>query len=99
MYPRPTYIPADLSTVSIDKVLLQQDVPPASKSSSGGSKAFDPNLPTLFTVEGLIYYLPEAAVQQLFGAVLKVAAPGSRIAFDFLHKDVSKTVAAVPVYP
>lgn len=43
----------------------------------------------MFTVEGLIYYLPESAVQQLFGAILKVAAPGSMIAFDFLHKDVS----------
>jgi O-methyltransferase involved in polyketide biosynthesis len=39
-------------------------------------------------VEGLIYYLPTAAVQQLFASLLHVAAPGSRVAFDFLHKQV-----------
>lgn len=86
-YPRPTYIAADLSTTSIDRVLLQQQSA-GNNSSTQGSSNFDPTAPTLFTVEGLIYYLPEVAVQQLFRAILKVAAPGSRVAFDFLHKDV-----------
>lgn len=46
-YPRPSYVPADLSAVSLDAALLLH----------GG--AFDPPAPTLFTIEGLIYYLPE----------------------------------------
>jgi O-methyltransferase involved in polyketide biosynthesis len=54
------------------------------------SVAFDPNKPTLFTVEGLIYYLPKEAVQGLFAAMVKVAAPGSRVAFDFLHLEVRR---------
>lgn len=83
-YPRPTYLPADLSQVSIDQVLMT-----AAHITTTTNRPFDLQLPTLFTVEGLIYYLPESAVQQLFAAMLKVAAPGSRVAFDFLHKDVS----------
>jgi O-methyltransferase involved in polyketide biosynthesis len=55
---------------------------------AGAAAGFDPTQPTLFTVEGLIYYLPTAAVQQLFASLLRVAAPGSRVAFDFLHKQV-----------
>jgi hypothetical protein len=57
-------------------------------AAAGAAAAFDPTQPTLFTVEGLIYYLPTAAVQQLFASLLRVAAPGSRVAFDFLHKQV-----------
>jgi hypothetical protein len=65
---------------------------PAGSAEAAGQTSvkprFDPTLSTLFTVEGLIYYLPEEAVRELFGAMLRVAAPGSRVAFDFLHKEV-----------
>jgi O-methyltransferase involved in polyketide biosynthesis len=49
---------------------------------------FDPSIPTLLTVEGLIYYLPPQSVSDLFAALLRVAPPGSRVAFDFLHQQV-----------
>ncbi len=42
---RPTYVAADLATVPLAEAL--------------GGAGFDPHQPTLFTVEGLIYYLPE----------------------------------------
>jgi O-methyltransferase involved in polyketide biosynthesis len=58
-------------------------------SNGGSSSRFDPSQPTLFTVEGLIYYLSEEAVRGLFGAMLKVAAPGSIVDFDSLHKEAS----------
>lgn len=58
-----------------------------------GRHTFDASQPTLFTVEGLIYYLPQAAVQQLFGSLLQMAAPGSRVAFDFLHQQVRAAVS------
>eukprot|EP00775_Hariotina_reticulata_P011525 gene11525-11668_t len=81
-YPRPVYIAADLSKEDLARMLL------GSNNSTTAGTGFDPSLPTLFTLEGLIYYLPEAAVKRLFAALLSIAAPGSRLVFDFLHKKV-----------
>jgi hypothetical protein len=94
-FPRPTYLAADLASYSLDSVLMGLHTPSGSNgghagSNGGSSSRFDPSQPTLFTVEGLIYYLPEEAVKGLFAAMLKVAAPGSRVAFDFLHKEVGR---------
>lgn len=88
-FPRPTFLAADLASTSLDTVLLA----PAPTSNSGSR--FDPAQPTLFTVEGLIYYLPQDAVRGLFEAMLRVAAPGSRVAFDFLHKEVRRHTMGV----
>eukprot|EP01025_Chloroclados_australasicus_P023684 TRINITY_DN2396_c0_g1_i4.p1 TRINITY_DN2396_c0_g1~~TRINITY_DN2396_c0_g1_i4.p1 ORF type:complete len:400 (-),score=58.39 TRINITY_DN2396_c0_g1_i4:3780-4979(-) len=71
-FPRPEYVAADLSKASLEDALE--------------STSFDPTQRTLFTIEGLIYYLPEEAVKNLFLGLEAVAAPGSRIFFDFLHK-------------
>lgn len=102
-FPRPTFLAADLSQQPLDTLLLSAAATPApapaepagntaaaaaGSGSSQGSKGFDPSRPTLFTVEGLVYYLSEEAVRGLFGALLRVAAPGSRVAFDFLNKQV-----------
>eukprot|EP01026_Neomeris_dumetosa_P005107 TRINITY_DN113_c1_g1_i5.p2 TRINITY_DN113_c1_g1~~TRINITY_DN113_c1_g1_i5.p2 ORF type:complete len:283 (+),score=39.31 TRINITY_DN113_c1_g1_i5:430-1278(+) len=69
---RPEYIGADLGKVCLEEALE--------------GTSFDPTQRTLFTIEGLIYYLPEQAVKALFIGIDKVAAPGSRVFFDFLHK-------------
>lgn len=86
-FPRPIFLSADLATKSLDAVLLGT-TSSNNSTTAAAAAAFDPSKPTLFTVEGLIYYLPQEAVRQLFAAMLKVAAPGSRVAFDFLHKEV-----------
>lgn len=70
---RPTYVAADLATVPLAEAL--------------GGAGFDPHQPTLFTVEGLIYYLPEAAVSSLFSSISQLAAPSSRVFFDFMSTD------------
>ncbi|GBF97237.1 hypothetical protein Rsub_09928 [Raphidocelis subcapitata] len=70
-HPRPTYIAADLSKVSLSAAL----------EGSG----FDPSRPSVFLAEGLIYYLPPQAVRALFQAVAALAAPGSRFCFDWLR--------------
>ncbi|GLI66322.1 hypothetical protein VaNZ11_010101, partial [Volvox africanus] len=57
-------------------------------SNSSGRGGFNPLDKTLFTVEGLIYYLPPLAVARLLVSLRAVASPGSRVAFDFLHQDV-----------
>eukprot|EP01023_Acetabularia_acetabulum_P037892 TRINITY_DN3618_c0_g1_i1.p1 TRINITY_DN3618_c0_g1~~TRINITY_DN3618_c0_g1_i1.p1 ORF type:complete len:393 (+),score=88.68 TRINITY_DN3618_c0_g1_i1:234-1412(+) len=71
-FPRPEYVAADLGKVSLQDALE--------------GTSFDPTQRTLFTIEGLIYYLPEQAVVSMFKGIEQVAAPGSRIFFDFCHK-------------
>ncbi|MEW5316213.1 MAG: hypothetical protein WDW38_007595 [Sanguina aurantia] len=66
----PTYVGADLS---------EQDL---SQALSGS--AFSAACPTLYIIEGLIYYLPAAAVGALFRSISALAAPGSTVCFDFL---------------
>eukprot|EP00198_Chlamydomonas_reinhardtii_P010151 XP_001699488.1 predicted protein [Chlamydomonas reinhardtii] len=86
-YPRPTYIAADLSQQQ-----ASQHAPPqqqaAQHTQQAQHAAFDPALRTLFTVEGLLYYLPPPAVRRLLGSIREVAAPGSLVAFDYLEQDV-----------
>uniref|UniRef100_A0A383WF02 S-adenosyl-L-methionine-dependent methyltransferase n=1 Tax=Tetradesmus obliquus TaxID=3088 RepID=A0A383WF02_TETOB len=70
-YPRPEFVAADLSKVKLADALA--------------ATSFDPTKTTLFTAEGLLYYLPPAAVQQLLTCVSTISAPGSRVMFDFLN--------------
>jgi O-methyltransferase involved in polyketide biosynthesis len=35
--------------------------------------------------EGLVYYLPPSAVQQMLSCIGSISAPGSRVMMDFLH--------------
>jgi methyltransferase (TIGR00027 family) len=46
---------------------------------------FDPSTPTAWSAEGLLPYLPPAAQDLLFERMLKLSAPGSRIAAEALH--------------
>ncbi|CAK0732255.1 hypothetical protein CVIRNUC_000105 [Coccomyxa viridis] len=72
-FPRPIYAQADLAKTPLAKVLE--------------SNGFDPNKPALFTCEGLLCYLPQEAVDNLLAQVSQLAAPGSRLCFDALHRD------------
>lgn len=40
---------------------------------------------SLCATEGLVYYLPPCAVQQLLNCISSSSAPGSRLMMDFLH--------------
>ncbi len=60
--------------------------------------AFEPSQPSLFTVEGLVYYLPEGAVRGLLADIAALGAPGSRVQFDFLHLDCLLGEDWVPAY-
>ncbi|MCY4119442.1 MAG: SAM-dependent methyltransferase [Acidobacteria bacterium] len=48
---------------------------------------FDPDLPTFILWEGVTMYLDDAAVDKTLGEVAGLA-PGSRIAFDFLSREL-----------
>lgn len=58
---------------------LRQDWPTALRQAG-----FDPSAPSVWSVEGLLMYLPAAAQDLLFERIQELAAPGSRIAVEGL---------------
>jgi methyltransferase (TIGR00027 family) len=69
---------AERTTVAID---LREDWPAALIEAG-----FDPKLPTAWTAEGLLVYLPPDAQDRLFDNIAGLSAPGSRIATE--HMDL-----------
>ena len=53
---------------------------------------------TVFTLEGLIYYLPPPAAAALLASARRLASPGSMLAFDFLHADVLEGRVRPPAF-
>jgi methyltransferase (TIGR00027 family) len=66
-------------TVSID---LREDWPAALRQAG-----FDSSLPTAWSAEGLLVYLPPDAQDRLFDNITELSAPGSRLATE--HMDMS----------
>ena len=58
---------------------LRQDWPTALQQAG-----FDPSAPSVWSIEGLLMYLPAAAQDLLFDRIHDLAAPGSRIAAEGL---------------
>ncbi|KUH84752.1 class I SAM-dependent methyltransferase [Mycobacterium sp. IS-1556] len=65
---------ADLRSVSID---LRLDWPAALKQAG-----FDPAVPTAWSAEGLLGYLPPEAQDNLLDTITELSAPGSRVAVE-----------------
>lgn len=85
------YVAADLRTTTADAAL---------KATPG----FDASKKTVYTVEGLIYYLHQPDVDKLFKALGAVAAPGSKLVFDYtneclIHENCPKlSKAAIKIF-
>ena len=69
---------AERTTVAID---LRENWPAALVEAG-----FDPKLPTAWSAEGLLVYLPPDAQDRLFDNIVALSAPGSRIATE--HMDL-----------
>lgn len=65
---------AERRTVAID---LRDDWPAALREAG-----FDPTLPTAWSAEGLLPYLPPEAQDRLFDHITALSAPGSRVATE-----------------
>jgi methyltransferase (TIGR00027 family) len=65
---------AERTTVAVD---LREDWPAALVEAG-----FDPKLPTAWSAEGLLVYLPPDAQDRLFDNIVALSAPGSRIATE-----------------
>lgn len=50
-------------------------------------EGFDPAVPTVWSAEGLLPYLPGAAQDALFARIAQLSAPGSRLACDAFDPD------------
>ena len=74
---------AERTTVAID---LREDWPAALVEAG-----FDPKLPTAWSAEGLLVYLPPDAQDRLFDNIVALSAPGSRIATE--HMDLRNVPA------
>ena len=61
---------------------LRQDWPTALQQAG-----FDPSAPSVWSIEGLLMYLPAAAQDLLFDRIQDLAAPGSRLAVEGLGPD------------
>jgi methyltransferase (TIGR00027 family) len=46
---------------------------------------FDPNRPSAWLLEGLLFYLPGEALTRLLERAMSLAAPGSRLGFDIIN--------------
>ncbi|AFU03052.1 methyltransferase, putative, family protein [Nocardia brasiliensis ATCC 700358] len=73
---------------------LREDWPKALRA-----KGFDPTAPTAWLAEGLLLYLPAAAVDQLFAHIAQLSAPGSRVAIEELDVVPEATRAALDRQP
>jgi methyltransferase (TIGR00027 family) len=71
---------ADRRAVAVD---LRDDWPQALKAAG-----FDVTLPTAWSAEGLLVYLPPEAQDRLFDDIATLSAPGSRLATEY-HPDGS----------
>jgi methyltransferase (TIGR00027 family) len=70
---------ANRVAVAVD---LRHDWPTALQQAG-----FDPSAPSVWSIEGLLMYLPAAAQDLLFDRIHELAAPGSRIAIEGLGPD------------
>ena len=61
---------------------LRQDWPKALQEAG-----FDPSKPSVWSIEGLLMYLPAAAQDLLFDRIEGLAAPGSRVGIEALSPD------------
>ncbi|MBX5450200.1 SAM-dependent methyltransferase [Thermogemmatispora sp.] len=46
---------------------------------------YDPSLPAVWLIEGLLFYLPQEAILQLLSRISSLSAPQSWLAFDAIH--------------
>nr|WP_280901902.1 SAM-dependent methyltransferase [Streptomyces sp. MAA16] len=69
---------ADLRTVAAD--LTGPDWEQSLRASG-----YDPTRPSVWVLEGLLYYLPEGAVRRLLTRIAAYSAPGSEIAADLVN--------------
>eukprot|EP00545_Synedropsis_sp_CCMP1620_P003344 CAMPEP_0119025628 /NCGR_PEP_ID=MMETSP1176-20130426/34047_1 /TAXON_ID=265551 /ORGANISM="Synedropsis recta cf, Strain CCMP1620" /LENGTH=263 /DNA_ID=CAMNT_0006981195 /DNA_START=1060 /DNA_END=1849 /DNA_ORIENTATION=- len=70
-------IAADLTQTDYKQVLVSQE-----------PNGYDMSKPTIVILEGLLFYLEEPVVKQLFSNLTQVVGPSSQVAFDYFSLDL-----------
>jgi methyltransferase (TIGR00027 family) len=73
-----TYVPVDFNTQTLEECLL--------------AAGYDPGLKTLLIWQGVSMYITAEAVDATLNFVLRHAAPGSAIVFDYIYRSVLEGV-------
>jgi methyltransferase (TIGR00027 family) len=84
--------------IGLDDKLIQVAVDLGEKTVGEALKdtGWDASAPTVIIAEGLLMYLPEAAVESLFQGVAAAVGPGSRFVFSWLPEDDAGQVLLDP---
>jgi len=88
---RPAVIAAKKQAVSDNKLDMSRveyaaaDLSNTTLADALKATNFDAKLPTVYIVEGLIYYLEQPAVDALYKSIGDIAAPGSALTYDFAN--------------
>jgi methyltransferase (TIGR00027 family) len=68
------FVPIDFENQELSQILVNKD--------------YNPNKKTLFIMEGLIMYIPEESVENIFSFIIKNSGIGSSVIFDYYHDSV-----------
>jgi len=71
-----------------DRQTIAIDLADASWPDALVEAGFQPDRPTIWLLEGLVYYLTEPQATDLFSAIDRLSAPGSQLAADFINPTV-----------
>jgi methyltransferase (TIGR00027 family) len=71
----------------VDRIVVPADMVADDWTAALSAAGYDDTVPSVWLLEGLLYYIPERDVQRILRDVAGVTAPGSRIAADVVNED------------
>jgi methyltransferase (TIGR00027 family) len=72
---------------TVDRTAVAVDMRDPDWTGTLVDAGYDPSLPSVWLLEGLLYYIPEPDVHAILDAVHAVTAPGSRVVADIVNAD------------
>ncbi|GAA5076413.1 SAM-dependent methyltransferase [Nocardia iowensis] len=75
------------ATPSVDRRTIGADMVSDSWTDELVAAGYDPDRPSVWLLEGLLYYIPESAVHRVLDSVASVTAPGTLVAADVVNSD------------
>jgi methyltransferase (TIGR00027 family) len=79
------------------RVTLDADLTDDAWTTALPDLGFDPRIPSMWLIEGLLQYLDEAAVQTLFDRIDALTAPGSTLLYDVVGRSLLEAPFMAPL--
>ena len=77
----------DPAQSTVDRTAVAVDMRDPDWTGALVDAGYDPSVPSVWLLEGLLYYIPEPDVHAILDAVHAVTAPGSRVVADIVNAD------------